>query len=335
MQRQELITRLLETTDRKIHRSLLQKSSHLADLELAEEIKNTYYDSWTKEPQKTRNAASALEVLSEIISDVEVKALTNWVKGIADLTKGETESAISHLDKAAQIFISLDKPYKAAQTQVSKLYALALLGKYDEAVNCGENALKIFENNGDELAAGKVEKNLGNIVSRQEIHKKAEKFYISARNRFLKVKDLSELTMCENGLAITYSAINDFREAERYYMLALNRATKANMLVTEAEIEASMGNLALFRGKLDQALNFLELSRRKFEFLEMPHQMATAELEIADVYLELNLVEEAFSIYEIVVVKLQQLKMQGEEARARANFGRVATILKKTKIAQK
>ncbi len=334
MQRQELIIRLLETNDKKTHRSLLQKNSDLADLELAEEIKNTYYDSWTKEPQKTRNAAKALEVLSEIISDDEAKALTNWVKGIADLTKGKTERAINHLDKAAQIFTSLEKPYKAAQTQVSKLYALALLGKYEEAVNCGEIALKVFEKNGDELAAGKVEMNLGNIVSRRELHYKAEKYYLSARNRYLKLNELKWLTMAENGLAITYSAINDFREAERFYTQALNRATKANMLVTEAEIEASMGNLALFRGKLDQALNFLELSRRKFESLEMPHQTATAELEIADIYLELNLVEEAFSIYETVVVKLQKLKMQGEEARARANFGRVATILKKTKIAQ-
>ena len=112
MQRQELIAKLLETNKKEIHRSLLKKYSNLVDLELAEEIKNTYYDSWTKVPHKTRNAAIALEVLSDIISDDEVKALTDWVKGIADLTEGETEKAISHLDKAAQIFTSLEKPHK-------------------------------------------------------------------------------------------------------------------------------------------------------------------------------------------------------------------------------
>ena len=46
------------------------------------------------------------------------------------------------------------------------------------------------------------------------------------------------------------------------------------MLLTEAEIEASMGNLALFRGRYDEALKFLELSRRKYEELGMPHQTA-------------------------------------------------------------
>ncbi|MGI8639751.1 MAG: CHAT domain-containing protein [Pyrinomonadaceae bacterium] len=334
MQRQEFIAKLLETNKKETHHFLLEKHSNLVDLKLAEEIKNTYYDSWTKEPQKTRNAANALEVLSEIIFDDEVKALTNWVKGIADLTEGKTEKAIGHLDKAAQIFTSLEKPYQAAQTQVSKLYALALLGRYDEAVTCGENAQKIFEKNGDELAAGKVEMNLGNIVSRRELHYKAEKYYLSARNRYLKLKELTWLTMAENGLAITYSAINDFRKAEKFYTQALNRAKQADMLVTEAEIEASMGNLALFRGKLDRALKFLELSRRKFESLEMPHQTTIAELEIADAYLELNLVTEAFEIYRRITPKLAELKMQGEEARARANLGRVAALLNETKIAQ-
>lgn len=334
MRQAELISELLKTSNPKTHLSLFVKHSDLINLDFAEELKNTYYDSWTKEPQKTRNAAKALEVLSEIISDDEVKALMNWVKGIADLTEGKTEKAINHLDKAAQIFTSLDKSYQAAQTQVAKLYALALLGKYIEAIVCGENTLKIFEENGDELAAGKVEMNLGNIVSRRELHNKAEKYYLSARRRYRKLGELTWLTMAENGLAITYSAINDFRRAEKFYAQALNRAKQIKMFVTEAEIEASMGNLALFRGKLDKALNFLESSRQKFESLEMPHQTATAELEIADVYLELNLVSEAFFIYETVAGKLQNLKMQGEEARARANFGRTAALLNETKVAQ-
>ena len=96
--------------------------------------------------------------------------------------------------------------------------------------------------------------------------------------------------------------------------------------MTQAEIEASMGNLALFRGEFDEALKFLESSRRKYESLKMPHQEAVAELEIADIYLELNLSIEAFEIYEKLTETLARLKMQGEEARARANFGRVAIL---------
>lgn len=334
MKRQQLITQLLETNEETSHLALFKKNEKIIDLKFARDLKDTYYSSWTTEPRKTRNAAIALSVLSKFLPEPEVPALAYWVQAIADLTEGKTQSAIENIDKASEIFISLDQPYHSAQTQVSKLYALALLGRYDEAVNCGQNTLEVFKKHGDELAAGKIEKNIGNIVSRQEKHFEAEKYYLSAYKRFKKLKNDSEMTMCENGLAITYSALNNFLKAENFYQKALSRAKKFEMLVTQAEIEASMGNLFLFRAKFNEALKLLELSRQKYEKLQMPHQSAVAELEMADAYLELNLVREAFEIYEKVTESLAQLKMQGEEARARLNFAKSAINLRKNELAR-
>ncbi len=67
----------------------------------------------------------------------------------------------------------------------------------------------------------------------------------------------------------------------------------------------------------------------------MPHETAIAELEIADIYAQINLTEEAFEIYEKVISSLRRLKMQREEALARANFGRAAVVLKKPKLARR
>lgn len=335
MDSEKLISKLIEIKDIKEHLSLLEKHKNLLDLKFARNLKNTYYDSWTKEPQKTRNAATALEALTDILPNEEIKALKDWVNGIADLTEGKLEKAVRDLDKSADIFRKLERDHDAAQTQVAKLIALALLGKYKEAVSTGKTALKIFEKFSDELAAGKIEKNLGNIAARQGSEKEAEKYYLSARKRFIKINDLSELTMSDNSLANTYAELNNFQKAEDFYTKALENARSAKMFVTEAEIEASMGNLALFRGKYAEALRFLELSRRKYEELEMPHQTAIANLEIADIYLELNLAEEALAIYENVADKFKKLKMRSEEARTRANFGRSAVISEKFPLAKK
>lgn len=334
MDSEKLISKLLEIKDIKGHLSLLEKHKSLLNIEFARNLKDTYYDSWTKEPQKTRNAATALEALTFILPNEEIKALKDWVKGIADLTEGKLEKAVRDLDKSANIFHKLERDHDAAQTQVAKLIALALLGKYKEAVSTGKTALKIFEKFSDELAAGKIEKNLGNIAARQGSEKEAEKYYLSARKRFIKINDLSELTMSDNSLANTYAELNNFQKAEDFYAKALENARSAKMFVTEAEIEASMGNLALFRGKYAEALRFLELSRRKYEELEMPHQTAIADLEIADIYLELNLAEEALAIYENVADKFKKLKMRSEEARTRANFGRSAVISEKFSLAK-
>jgi len=335
MNLKDLTEKLIEAEKESERKTLLKGMSETDFIKLAHALRDTYYESWTNEPERVQKAAQSLKSLVKVKPTEEIKALSLWVSGIAQLTEGKLNLAINTLDESAEIFQTINKEYDSAQTQVAKLYALALLGQYKKAVECGKNALKIFEKYDDELAAGKIEKNLGNIVSRQEQHDKAEKYYISARNRFLKIANLSELTMCENGLAITYSAVNDFRRAEKFYALALNRAKKTKMSVTEAEIEASMGNLALFRGKYNEALKFLESSRQKYETLQMLHQTTVAELEIADIYLELNLTTEAVSIYERITPKLSKLKMQGEEARARANFGRVAAVLNETNTARK
>lgn len=334
MNSQKLIEKLLATGDKKIHSALFRANPRFTDLKFAEAIKDTCYDSWTKEPQKTRRAATALEVLSRLTTDEQIGALSFWGRGIADLTEGKLEKAVANLERAAALFDALDQPYRSAQMLVAKLYALALLGRYDEAIKCGEDALLTFEQFGDELAAGKIEMNLSNVVARRELHREAERYCLSARRRFARIGDVKWLTMAENSLANTYGELNDFRRAERFYKQSLERARAAKMFVTEAEIEASIGNLALFRGKLDLALNFLERSRQKYATLSMPHQTAIAELEIAGVYLELNLINEASAIYEVVIEQLRKLKMRSEEARARANFGRIAALKNDSRTAR-
>jgi tetratricopeptide (TPR) repeat protein len=317
----------------RIH--LLKANKKLADGKLALAIKDTCYSAWTSTPVTARKAASALKDLYNFAPQDEIKALFLWVSGISELTKGKLEQAVEALDAASGEFLKLKCGHESAQTQVAKLIALALIGRYTEAVSAGQKILKVLEKYGDELTAGKVEKNLGNILSRQELHHRAEKYYLSACKRFNKIGEKSELIMAENGLAITYTQLNDFGKAGKFFAQALKNACDAKMFLTAAEIEASMGNLALFRGRYDEALKFLELSRRKYEELDMPHQTAVAGLEIAGIYRELNLTDEAFEIYSRTAETLKKLKLQGEEARARAELGKVALLLGKTEFARK
>lgn len=335
MQRSTLAQQLVTAKNAAERNRLLNAHPALADEKLAVLIKDICYAAWTSAPARARRAAEALRALSRVNPGTGIQALMLWVSGIADVTRGRLEAAIDRLDRAAGIFQGLDREHDSAQTRVAKLIALALLGRYEEAVETGEKARAVFIKNGDEQAAGKIEKNLGNILSRQDRHRKAEKFYRSAIKRFTKTGDKDELVSAENGLAITYTHLNDFRQAEQSFTAALETSRAGDLRMLEAGIEASIGNLALFRGRYDEALKYLELSRRKYEELDMPHQTAVAELEIADIYRELNLTREAFDIYQELTGKLSKLKLQGEEARARASFGRAAIVLGEAAVARR
>lgn len=326
MERAELAARLVEADD-AARAALLRDNSALADVELAYALKDICWDSWTWQPARAMGAAAGLEALSRATEDEEIAALAAWVAGIAEIVSGQMERAIAHLDNAEARFHALDKSHTSAATQVSKLYALALLGRYDEAIECGLRARAIFLEQGDILAAGKVENNIGNIFFRRDRYREAEEFQRAARERFSVLKDASLLAMINNCLANTHSSLHKFRSAEELYKEALSSAESAGLSVTQAEIEGNMGNLALFQGRYDRALDFLERSRRKYTALAMPHQSAIAELEIADAYLELNLAPEAASIYERIIPTFSELGMRAEQARALSNYGRVSIVL--------
>jgi hypothetical protein len=51
--------------------------------------------------------------------------------------------ATQRFDHAAEVFRGLGQDYHAAQTQVPKIMALSILGRYDQAAECAECAARI------------------------------------------------------------------------------------------------------------------------------------------------------------------------------------------------
>ncbi|GAC1446494.1 MAG: CHAT domain-containing protein [Pyrinomonadaceae bacterium] len=332
MERKELAARLV-TINATQRAALLRENSASVDVALAYALKDICYEAWTTEPTFATSAAAALRTLDEMTDDREINALAAWVTGIAALTNGQMEQAVTHLDEAQARFNELDKPHSAAATQVSKLYALALLGRYDEAIACGMSAREIFVAHQDTLATGKIEHNIGNIFWRRDRYREAEHHLRAARECFINVGDQKHLASIENCLAYICSLQQDFRAAEQLYAQALARAKGDGLIATQAGIEASMGNLALFQGRYDRALDYLERSRRKYAKLGMPHQTVIAEQEIADAYLELNLAPEAAEIYARIIPKLDELGMRAEQAHALIRRGRALILLGEMKQA--
>ncbi len=326
MQLAELAARLVDAGNAE-RKALLRENSALADAELAYLLKDICLDGWSSHPAQALGAAAALQLLSKLNSDPEIAALCAWNSGLEALIRGQMERAIAALEDSYARFLALDKPHTAAATQVSKLIALAMLGRYDEAIECGLRAREIFLARGDLLAVGKIENNIGNIYFRRDDYREAERFQSAARARFAALNDQIQLAKINNCLANTHALLHKFASAETLYEEAVCQAEASGLTVTQAEIEGNIGNFALFQGRYDRALDYLERSRRRYTSLGMPHQSATAEQEIADAYLELNLVPEAITIYERIIPTFAELGMRAEQARALAYNGRAAILL--------
>jgi CHAT domain-containing protein len=310
--------------------ALLAQYSALADVELAYALKEICYEAFTVEPARSVLAATALASLAELNPSEEIASLARWAAAIGALVQGQMELAIGHLDVAESKLLALGNELAAATTQLSKLIALAMLGRYQEAITCGLRAREVFLAHDDVLSAGRIENNIGNLYFRREHFTEAEKFQSLARDRFIKIKvDQKQLAIINNCLANTHAVLHKFRSAEELYQQAEQQAESAGLSVTLAEIESNIGTFALLQGRYDRALDYLERSRRRYASLGMEHQSIIAEQEMADAYLELNLALEASGIYEQIIPKFENLGLRAEQARSLANLGRAEMLLGK------
>ena len=332
MQHAELAA-LLVAAGNAEREELLKENSALANVQLAQTLKDICLEGWSSDPSQALKAAAVLQLLSQTNPDLEITALCAWSAGLEALIHGQMEHALVRLEDAHARFAALDQPHTAAATQVSKLIALAMLGRYDEAIECGLSAHEVFLAYSDVLAAGKIEHNIGNLYFRRDHYHEAERFQSAARERFTALKDQKQLATINNCLANTHALLHKFKSAEQLLEEAVHQAEASGLTVTQAEIEGNIGTFALLQGRYDRALDYLERSRRRYALMGMPHQSATAEQEIADAYLELNLGLEAAAIYERVIPKFSELGMRAEQARALAHHGRAAVLLGRTEEA--
>lgn len=325
MDRAELAARLVEA-DEQQRNALLHEQRAALDVQLAYILKDICLDGWSSNPLRSLAASATLRRISELQTDPQLEALCHWTQGIEALIKGDMAGAIDTLDQSRRVFLDLNKPHVAAATEVSKVIALAMLGLYDEAIACALRARRVFLNHDDLLATGKIEHNIGNLYFRRDQYLEAEEFHTSARERFVAVNHEKQLATINNCLANTHAVLHKFASAAALYEEAAELAERAGVPVTQAEIEGNIGNFALLRGRYDQALDYLERSRRRYEYLGMPHQSALAEREIADAYLELNLTPEAAEIYARVTDTFARLGLRADEARALASRGRAELL---------
>ena len=296
-------------------------------------MKDLVYSSWSSEPQRAMLAARALRHLRDCASAAavpsvlpEVDALVAWTDGIARVIQGEMEAAAASLDVAAAAFGELGQLRHAAQTQVPKIMALAMLGRHDDAAHCALAAQRALLMHGDLHAASKVSLNLGNIHLRSERYGAAIEHFREAAALFVRTDDPEHAVMADLGLGDSLTALGDFDEAARTYDRARSSAVSHEFPVLQALVEESVALLELVRGRYRQALAGLESARRRYAQLQMPQQLAIAEKQLADAYLELRLLPEALAGYDAALQRFAALGMEVDRGWTGVQRGRALAL---------
>ncbi|MBK6866102.1 MAG: CHAT domain-containing protein [Ideonella sp.] len=277
-------------------------------LAAARALKERCYAVWHTDPAEVLRCAAALGDLAAGAPDgaagEEVRALAQWTAAIADLVEARLSSALERLELAHDTFAAIGCAADAAQTRVPRIMALALLGRFDAAIECAAGARRALLAQGDRRSAAKVMLNTGSLCMQRDRYRDAAGHYRAAAALFARIGDREHSVLADVGQADALAYLGATQEAEALYRRALARARTHRLPVIESAVVQAIAEIALARGSYREALAGLEQASRDFARLGLPLLQIEADKALADAYVELRLLPEADALYADVLARL-------------------------------
>ena len=263
-------------------------------------------------------ADSALEIAKRL-RQKEAIALGMRARANALYASGDNQAAIEHHEKAIRLYTSLGIWKEAGRTLSSSIQPLILLGEYDRALQAFEKAREIFVRVNDPWRLARLEINAGNIFHRQDRFDEALEYYERAYRGLTPYQDTEGIAVVLGNMAVCLISLNDFPRALATYEKARRVSEENNMPLLVAQADYNIAYLYYLRGEYSAAIERLYGARRACEMTGDAYHFALCHLDLSDVYLELNLSEEAREMAHEGFQRFEELGMRYEAAKTLAN----------------
>jgi CHAT domain-containing protein len=230
--------------------------------------------------------------------------------------QGRNAQAAQHHSRATRLFEHAGNRIEAGRTLSSSIQPLILLGEYERALQAAKRARKIFTAVGAEVRLARLDINIGNVFHRQDRFRQALACYEKAYSRLLPAQDSEGIIAALHNAAVCLIALNEFEEALSTYRLARKYARQKRMPLAVAQAEYNISYLHYLRGRYGRAIEMLRAARTFSEKAGDAYHAALCRLDLSEIYLELNLNQEAAELAQEAYRGFQELGMGYEAAKA-------------------
>jgi CHAT domain-containing protein len=227
--------------------------------------------------------------------------------------------AVEHHDQAFKIYESLKIWKEAARTLSNSIQPLILLGEYDRAFTASESARQIFTQLGETRRLASLDNNVGNIFHRQDRFEEALSHYESAFKALSAFEDWEHVAVTLHNMAMCLINLNEFPRSLECYQRARDLCVRHNLPRLRDQADYNIAYLYYFRGEYSRAIEMLLATRRACETSGDAYRFALCHLDLSDIYLELNLSEEAREMAHEGFLRFEKLGMVYEAAKTLAN----------------
>lgn len=271
--------------------------------------------------KKAEKLAQAAGAVANQLGDCEsrgyaLRAMANFL-----WFRGENKEASRLHAQAAQLFQQAEKPVEVARTLSTSIQSLILLGEYDRAHAAAEEARKLFLAEGAVARLARLEINAANIFYRQNRFKEALDRYRQAISQLHPEQDAEGVIAAQHNIAVCLMMLNDYEGAEAHYQELRHFCSNRGVPLAMAQVEYNIAYLYYLRGAYGQAIDTLRKAREVAQEARDDYHAALCQLDLAEIYLELNLHRDAAELAQEAFNQFQKLGMRYEAAKALCQTG--------------
>jgi len=315
---EKLLWELAKLANNASRKRFLTRHRNLCRVSAVHQVNEAVQTLLRKDPQQALALAEAAVAIAEKLGRPELVARSLRSKANALYIAGDNQTALDCHAQALAIFQNLHNEEEVARTLNSSIQPFILVGKYDRALEAGESARNLFQRLGDHRRLGHVEINIGNLYHRQDRFEEGLAHYERAYEMLLPLRDSEGLAVALYNMAVCLITLNDFPRALATYQRAREMCAQYGMTLLVTQSDYNIAYLYYLRGEYSRAIDMLRATREECEKNGDAHVLALCYLDLAEIYLELNLSAEAKQSAHEGYVRFQKLGMGYEEAKSQA-----------------
>jgi CHAT domain-containing protein/predicted negative regulator of RcsB-dependent stress response len=313
-----MIQRLLALDGDTIRRELISQHASLDWDQLVSTLTDRVRQEVHVSAANAHHLADIAILVAETTGSRIALAKSLRAKANALYTLDQHSNAIEMHERAAELFEAAGEHLELARTLSGSIQPLLLLGRYDQALAAGERARAIFTGQGNKWRLARLEINIGNIYHRQDRFTEALACYERAYEELLSHDDAEGLAAVLSNLSLCHISLNEFAKSLELHQKARQHCEQKGMPVLVAYADYNIAYLYFLRGEYGRAIQMLREAAASARKANDAYQMALCNLDLAEIYLELNLGAEAAELAPAAHEAFQQLGFGYEAAKALA-----------------
>jgi CHAT domain-containing protein/tetratricopeptide (TPR) repeat protein len=317
--REELFSELAGLETDGARRKFLLRHKALVRSEAVKQLADLVVEKIRVDTRQAVSLADAALTIARKLRRKKDVALGLRAKANALYARGDNRAAVQHHERAFKLYESLEIWKEAARTLSSSIQPLILLGEYDRAFQAAERAREIFTQLGEMRRIASLENNVGNIFHRQDRFEDALAHYERAYKTLSEYQDWERVAVTLHNMAMCLISLNDFPRSLDCYQKSRELSERYGMPLLRDQADYNIAYLYYFRGEYSRAIEMLFATRRACEVTGDAYHVALCYMDLSEIYLELNLSEEAREAAAEAFHRFEKLGMGYEAAKTLAN----------------